>query len=77
MLGKVLSGGDFGVLAKEFSEDASTKDAGGDLGWITEDVNSEIVSIVKNLEIDSTNSDIIQKSAGYEIAKLEEKKRKN
>ncbi len=76
VLGKVLSGGDFGVLAKEFSEDASTKDAGGDLGWITEDVNSEIVSIVKNLEIDSTNSDIIQKSAGYEIAKLEEKREK-
>jgi protein-export membrane protein SecD len=76
VLGKVLSGGDFGVLAKDFSEDASTKEIGGDFDWVTESSNREIANIVKDLEVGSTNSDLAMTSTGYEIVKLNEKREK-
>jgi protein-export membrane protein SecD len=72
VLGKVLSGGDFSVLAKDFSEDSNTKDKGGDLGWLTERGNSEIVSIAKNLSKGQIAKDLTETSTGYEIIKLDD-----
>lgn len=71
VLGKVLSGGDFAALAKEFSEDEKTKDNGGDLGWITEKDNEEIVKLAKSFSVGKTSRELVTGSQGYEIAKLE------
>ncbi len=73
ILGKVLSGGDFSALAKEFSEDSAAKDNGGDLGWITEKDNAEIFNLAKGIAAGKTSADLQQASQGYEIIKVEEK----
>lgn len=74
ILGKVLSGGDFSALAKEFSEDSATKDNGGDLGWITEKDNQEIFNLAKGIAAGKTSADLQQAGQGYEIIKVEEKR---
>lgn len=74
VLGKVLSSGDFAALAKEFSEDEKTKDNGGDLGWVTEKDNEEIVKLAKSLSVGKTSRELATGSQGYEMVKLEEKR---
>ncbi|MDD5295182.1 MAG: peptidylprolyl isomerase, partial [Patescibacteria group bacterium] len=74
VLGKALSGGDFSALAGQYSEDEATKDKGGDLGWITENDNPEIVSFAKSLKTGKTTQDLVKGSQGYEIVKLEDKR---
>jgi len=74
VLGKILSGGDFVALATEFSEDEATKENGGDLDWLAEQNNPEIVALAKELEIGQTSSDLTRTSQGYEILKLEDKR---
>ena len=74
VLGKVISGGDFSALAKEFSEDAATKDNGGDLGWITEKDNSEIVKIAQKLKKGEASKELSKVSTGFEIVKFEDKR---
>jgi len=75
-LGKVLSGGDFSALAREYSEDTETKDKGGDMGFITESGQPEVVRAVKNLELGKFTGDLVRTSGGYEIFKLEGKREK-
>ena len=74
VLGKAMSGGDFSALAKEFSEDAATKDNGGDLGWITENDNPEIVKIAQKLKKGEVSKELNKTSTGFEIVKLEDKR---
>ncbi|MFH1662008.1 MAG: protein translocase subunit SecD [Candidatus Falkowbacteria bacterium] len=66
ILGKVLSGGDFSVLAGE----------DGDLGWITEKDNQEIFALAEKIEIGKTSKDLEKTSDGYEIIKVEDKRSK-
>jgi len=70
VLGKVISGGDFSALAKQFSEDSASKDNGGDLGWIDASKQPDIVSIASKLKPGDTTKDLTQTSSGYEIVKL-------
>jgi len=72
VLGKLISGGDFAALAKEYSEDEQSKANGGDLGWIIEEQNPEVVNIAKGLESGETTRDLVQIGRGYEIVKLED-----
>ncbi len=74
VLGKVMSGGDFAVLARKFSEDEATKERGGDLGWITEKDNPRIFSLVKDLKVGKTSTELHLGDRGYEIVKLEDKR---
>jgi len=76
VLDKVLYGGDFSVLAKEYSDDEESKANGGDLGWITAGDNQAIVDIAKDLEIGKTTRDLVKIDQGYEIVKLEDKRSK-
>ncbi len=73
VLGKALKGGDFAALAREYSEDASTKDKGGDLGWVTEDQRKDLVETAKKLKKGQV-SDLIVTDDSYEIIKLEDKR---
>ncbi len=76
VLGKVLNNGDFSALAKEYSDDDKTKDNGGNLGWITQSDHPDIISHIKNLEPGQTTTELIETAAGYEIYKLNEKRKK-
>ena len=76
VLGKVLSGGDFNALASAYSEDAATKNNGGDLGWLTENDNAEIYDLAKNIAVGKTSADLGKASGGYEILKVEGKRTK-
>lgn len=76
VLGKVLSGGNFEELAKDFSEDENTKVNGGALGWISSRENPEIVTIAEKLEVGQTNTNLQKTSQGYEIVKVEDKRPK-
>ncbi len=76
VLGKLLSGGDFAALAKEYSEDEQSKASGGDLGWITAKDRPEIVSNVSGLDKGQITNDLVKSSQGYEILKLEDKREK-
>lgn len=76
VLGKLISGGDFVALAKEYSEDPNTKDKGGDMGWLTEKGNPEIFVYIKDLAKGEITPDLVKTSLGYEIFKLDDKKAK-
>ena len=76
VLGKTMSAGDFSALASEFSQDENTKTSGGDLGWITENDNPEIINIAKELAKGEVTPDLVKISLGYEIVKLEDKRAK-
>jgi protein-export membrane protein SecD len=71
VLGKVISGGDFAALAKEFSQDTKTKDNGGDMGWITETQDPNIINIVKKLKPGQVAPDIVRDSTSLQIIKFE------
>ncbi|MEA1962627.1 MAG: protein translocase subunit SecD [Patescibacteria group bacterium] len=74
VLGKLLSGGDFGALSKEYSDDQNTKEAGGDLGWITENEAPQIIVKIKDFEIGQISEDLVKEEQGYDILKLEDKR---
>jgi len=74
VLGKVLSGGDFAALAREYSEDENTKDKGGSFGWITEDETPEVIFLAKSLKSGQVTEDLVKGSQGYEIVKLLDKR---
>ncbi len=76
VLAKVLLGDNFAQLAKDNSEDETTKDMGGDLGYITSKTNPEIFEFVKDLEVGKTTEELKNSRFGFEILKLEDKKKK-
>ncbi len=76
ILGKLISGGDFAEIAKEYSDDPNTKENGGEMEWITEKDNFELVNIVKDLKIGDRTEDFAKATNGYEMLKLEDKRNK-
>ncbi len=76
VLAKVVSGGDFSALAKEFSQDTETKDNGGSLGWITASDNATIVEKVKDFEKGETTRELVKTANAYTIYKLNDKRQK-
>ncbi|MCK4540320.1 protein translocase subunit SecD [Candidatus Parcubacteria bacterium] len=74
VFGKLLSGGDFDALAKEYSDDQNTKETGGDLGWITEKEAPQIIAKIKDFEIGQISEDLEKEELGYDILKLEDKR---
>jgi len=76
VLGKLLSGGDFSALAKEYSEDTNTKDNGGDLGWIDESSHPYEVEAIKDFKIGESSKDLVINDQGYFLFKLDDKREK-
>ncbi|MFA4943004.1 MAG: protein translocase subunit SecD, partial [Patescibacteria group bacterium] len=84
VLAQALKGEDFVALAKVnnpaqnvgVSSDALTvtSENDGDLGWITEDVNPELVKPVKFLAKGQVFKNIITTKSSYHIVKLEDKR---
>ncbi|MBU2415854.1 protein translocase subunit SecD, partial [Patescibacteria group bacterium] len=62
------------ALAKEYSQDEKTKEANGDLGWITNKESPEFIDIVQNFNVGEITNDLIKTNYGYEIIKLKDKR---
>jgi foldase protein PrsA len=66
------AGGDFAALAKQVSEDSTTKERGGDTGWIGRgDYAKEITDVAFTLKVGQV-SDIIKAPDGWVVVRLEE-----
>lgn len=76
ILGKVISGGDFSALAKQYSEDEATKEKGGDMGWITSSDNQEVYGAAVKIGKGKTSQDLDKTAQGYEIIKVEDSRTK-
>ncbi|MGQ9845348.1 MAG: peptidylprolyl isomerase [Caldisericia bacterium] len=68
---ELLKGKDFGELAKEYSEDTSTKDIGGDLFWFRKSTISdkELSKVAFTLNLNEI-SDVIKSQYGFHILKV-------
>lgn len=72
--------GDFAALAKQYSEDTKSKDAGGELGWLGKGqlvVNDTVIPEFDAAAFSAKKGDIIgpvKTSIGFEIIKIEDKK---
>lgn len=72
---KVLEGEDFSELAREFSEDESTKENGGDLGWMPpEEIQIEEFRNAVNKLNKGDISDPFKTNFGYHLILVEDKK---
>lgn len=74
--GRVQAGEDFATLAKQYSEDAATKEAGGDYGFAISqsdrDLPPQVIDVLFRLNPGET-SKILNTGSGLEIIKLREK----
>jgi peptidyl-prolyl cis-trans isomerase D len=72
VLEKALGGQDFSGLAKEYSEDISTKDQGGDLGYFPKGrMIEQFEEAAFNMEKGQI-SDLVKTAYGYHIIKVED-----
>lgn len=76
VLNSLANGGDFAALAKQSSEDPSTKDIGGDYGFTIErtnrDLSPQVIDALFKLEAGQT-SGIVETPLGLEILRVREK----
>lgn len=73
---ELVTGKDFAEVAKNFS-DGSSKENGGELGWVTKDqVVSELQSVLFGEKQPEKNS-IIESSIGFHIVEIENRKKEN
>jgi peptidyl-prolyl cis-trans isomerase C len=74
MLGLLASGSDFATLASQFSLDASTRPAGGDLGWFPQGflVVPEVDEAAFSLE-PGTISGVVESDLGYHLVQTLER----
>lgn len=72
--------GDFAALAKQYSEDTKSKDAGGELGWLGKGqlvVNDTAIPEFDTAAFSAKKGEIVgpvKTSIGFEIIKVEDKK---
>jgi len=75
VLAQVHGGGDFVALAKQFSDDATTKDSGGDYGFPIErsnrDLSPQVIDNLFRLQ-PGQSSGIVETPMGLEILRLRE-----
>ena len=64
---RIVSGEDFGELAKEFSEDKTSSNQGGDMGWFgLQDYGTRVASVIESLQ-DGQLSEPFQTEAGWHV----------
>lgn len=73
-LAKVKASGDFAALAKEYSDDTSTKDNGGEVGWVSKRDNEELAKVASEIPTGKAASTYTLTPQGYEILKVEEQR---
>ncbi len=72
---RIITGGNFSVFARQYSDDPTTKDKGGDLGWLPlEEFQIEsFKNAVDTLQVGEI-SHPFETTFGYHIVRLEDKK---
>ncbi|MDP3900126.1 MAG: protein translocase subunit SecD [bacterium] len=71
ILNRVLSGEDFGAVARELSEDEENKDNGGDIGWVPQNqLTPDIAKVVADLNVGEVAKNLVADDAGINIFKL-------
>lgn len=72
LLEQLQAGEDFASLAASFSQDSSTADAGGDLGWVArgELLEASVERIIFTLPVDSRYPVPVQSSLGWHIIEV-------
>lgn len=75
--GRLEGGADFAAMAKEFSQDAQTKDTGGDLGFwsqgdLLSQISTEFETTAFQLEVNKVSNPVNSKF-GYHIIQVTEK----
>jgi protein-export membrane protein SecD len=76
ILGKLTAGGDFAALAKQYSEDEATKEKGGDLGYVSESENPNLIAILKKMKVHEKSKDLIRSADGFEMIRYDDKRTK-
>lgn len=74
LAGKAKAGEDFAVLAKEFSEDTGSRDAGGSLGFVSRGATVKPFEDVAFALQHGQISDPVQSEFGWHVIKVEERK---
>ena len=74
LLAKLEAGADFKAVAKAENADASSKENGGDLGWVTRDEMDPMMGSEAARLKPGQLSGVITTSQGFHILKLEDKK---
>lgn len=74
VLKKIKAGADFGEMAKEFSDDKASGNAGGDLGQFPRGVLvSEFEKALDDMKVGDISDEPVLTSFGYHIIRLDEK----
>ncbi len=73
VLTQLKAGKDFAALAKQYSKDESTRDNGGDLGWLPKGILTPEMEAVAFQLAPGQISGIIQDQVGFEIVKVIER----
>lgn len=75
LLGQIGAGADFAQLARTYSQDESTRDAGGDLGWFPRGVllAPEVEEMAFSLQAGQVGP-VVQSQFGYHIVQTLERK---
>lgn len=75
VLTQLQNGGDFAALAKQFSDDLSTKDSGGDYGFPIEqtnrDLSPQVIASIFSMQPGQTSA-IVETPLGLEILRVRE-----
>jgi peptidyl-prolyl cis-trans isomerase C len=70
---RITAGEDFAAIAREVSEDANTKDNGGDLGYISKGQVTQPFEDAAFTLNNGETSDIVETGAGYHIIQVTDK----
>ncbi len=66
----------FEDLAKKYSDDATTRDNGGVVGWVAERDNAQLGKVAAGIPVGSISKSIALTPSGYEIIKVNDKRLK-
>ena len=76
-LERLRDGADFATLAKQLSEDPGSKDAGGDLGYVTREVNFDETFLNAAFALkEGRISGLVRTQFGYHIIKVDDRRSK-